>query len=316
MKVAFVGKGGSGKSTLSSLFTLYLLHKKQHVLVIDADLNIHVPQLLGVTFDPQKQLSYEENKRKIKKYLRGTNKRIKDIKDFVKTTPPGNGSKLVQLNEQNYVIQNFSHTFDLNGYLMYVGTYQKDGIGTSCYHVNLSILENILSHAYVQHNQWIVTDMVAGIDAFSNSLHAQFDALFLVVEPTLESVEVFNQYKTLAQHAGVYDHIFVVGNKVEDETDAQFLQEKIQDKLIGCLKKNSRIKTHRQKGETLDMHCIREEDTVLFEQLITRVSQSAIDEHIRLQKLHKLHLKYIQQDYVKKASGDISDQIDPDFKFE
>ena len=47
MRVSFFGKGGSGKTTISSSFISYLLKKKENVLAIDADMNVH----LGKVFD-------------------------------------------------------------------------------------------------------------------------------------------------------------------------------------------------------------------------------------------------------------------------
>ncbi len=44
--------------------------------------------------------------------------------------------------------------------------------------------------------------MVAGVDAFANTLHAQFDLICLVVEPTKRSLEVFRHYLELAEEAG------------------------------------------------------------------------------------------------------------------
>jgi len=42
MKIAFVGKGGSGKTTLSSLFIRHLAAARVPVLAIDADINQHL----------------------------------------------------------------------------------------------------------------------------------------------------------------------------------------------------------------------------------------------------------------------------------
>lgn len=83
---------------------------------------------------------------------------------------------------------------------MVVGTYTADGIGTSCYHNNLAVLENMLSHM-VDRGEVVIVDMVAGVDAFAGSLHAQFDMVVLVIEPTKRSIEVWKQYEQLAKKA-------------------------------------------------------------------------------------------------------------------
>jgi CO dehydrogenase maturation factor len=42
VRIAFVGKGGSGKTTLSALFTRYLADQGPPVIAIDADINQHL----------------------------------------------------------------------------------------------------------------------------------------------------------------------------------------------------------------------------------------------------------------------------------
>ncbi len=42
MKIAFVGKGGSGKTTLSSLFIRHLAAAGAPVVAVDADINQHL----------------------------------------------------------------------------------------------------------------------------------------------------------------------------------------------------------------------------------------------------------------------------------
>jgi CO dehydrogenase maturation factor len=49
MRIAFVGKGGSGKTTLASLFCKHLAATGRPVLTIDADINQHLGVALGLS---------------------------------------------------------------------------------------------------------------------------------------------------------------------------------------------------------------------------------------------------------------------------
>jgi CO dehydrogenase maturation factor len=69
VKIAFAGKGGSGKTTLSSLFTRYLAAQGLPVVALDADINQHLAEALGAAQPPAMGAHLTE----IKEYLRGTN---------------------------------------------------------------------------------------------------------------------------------------------------------------------------------------------------------------------------------------------------
>jgi CO dehydrogenase maturation factor len=314
MRIAFVGKGGSGKSTVASLFVRHLRSTHQPVLAIDADINMHLASLLDIVPAPEKALSRDANVRSIRSYLRGDNRRVESVDHFVKTTPPGTGSALVRLREDDPVLQSYAEHPDDGCWFMHVGTYEDDGIGISCYHTNLSVLENVLSHLHLDERAWTVVDMVAGTDAFSNTLHAQFDALALIVEPTMEGVTVYDQYKALATEGGVGDRVMVLGNKVMDEDDASFLRRRIGDDLVAILPYMPEIKRSRQQGRS-PSDALNEDVRAAFDALVTRVGQTRVTSSKRLQALHALHRKYCTLPYVVDACGDIEGHIDPDFRF-
>src|SRR5258708_21114142 len=92
VKIAFAGKGGSGKTTLSSMFTRHLAAQGLPVVAIDADINQHLAEALGASEPPPLGAHLTE----IKEYLRGTNPRITSAASMVKTTPPGRGSRLLR----------------------------------------------------------------------------------------------------------------------------------------------------------------------------------------------------------------------------
>lgn len=315
MKIAFVGKGGSGKSTTTAFFINYLLSKQQKVLAVDADINMHVSSLLGIERDERLALSEQKNVQKIRQILKNDNSLIKSAAEFVKTTPPGKGSHLISLQSDDEVLKEYATLFAKDSYYMFVGTYESEEIGTACYHTNLSIFENILSHTVLKPQEWLVADMVAGTDAFSNTLHAQFDVIVLVVEPTPEGVSVFEQYIGLAKEAGVDANLLVVGNKLEDETDLEYLKNKIGEKLLGGFVMKKAIKQARQNGTALNMKMLDDSDKVLLEQIASRVMDHGEKPEHKLKLLHSLHKKYVAQDYIVNAHGDITGQIDDSFSY-
>jgi CO dehydrogenase maturation factor len=317
MRIAFVGKGGSGKTTLSALFSLFIKEKNIPLLVIDADINMHLPELLGIqeAFPKEMYISHPDVVREIKTHLKGNNTRIKELSHFRKTTPPTKESNLVHISYPNDKIINLFSKRNGTLPLIIVGTYTTEDIGASCYHNNLSIFENILSHI-ADKNEVVVTDMVAGVDAFANTLHAQFDLLVLVVEPTKRGIEVFEQYKELGINAGIYEHLCVVGNKVRNKSDREFIEQHIpKEKLLGFLNESEYLRTKDQEGGQLDITKLEPENIDLLEIIFEKLNNSSSNNQERLHKLWDLHRKYVSQDFIKERFGDLIDQIDESFNF-
>ena len=318
MRIAFVGKGGSGKTTLSALFSLYVKEKNIPLLVVDADINMHLPELLGITeeFPKEMHISHPTAVKAIKTHLRGNNERIKELSHFRKTTPPSVESNLIYINKSDDKIISAFSKKNGNLSLMMVGTYDTDDIGASCYHNNLAIFENILSHT-ADSNEVVVADMVAGVDAFANTLHAQFDLLVLVVEPTKRGLEVFEQYKELATEADVYKNLFVVGNKVRNETDVDFITSHVpSEKLIGFLKESEYLRTKDQEGGGLDISKLEPENIELIKTIFEKLKNGTQNPKDRMEKLWNLHCKYVGQDFIKERFGDLTNQIDENFDLE
>jgi CO dehydrogenase maturation factor len=314
MRIAFVGKGGSGKTTLAALFTLHI-NEKYPVLTVDADINVHLGPLLGFEKEipAEKHISHPKAAEAIRKHLTGNNRRIKDPAHFRKTTPPSAESRFVFLdNPEDPILAGFGAG---NGKLrlMVVGTYDSEEIGASCYHNNLAIFENVLSHL-VDSKGVVVADMVAGVDAFANTLHAQFDMLVLTVEPTRRSVEVFEQYKGFAESAGVYGLLYAVGNKVRSESDAEFIEKNIpKGKLIGFFGESEYLRRKDREGGPLDVGLLEEKNRGLLRAIEKKLLSVKPDYKSRLEKLFDLHRKYVAQPFIAERFGDLTGQIDPDF---
>lgn len=203
MKIAFVGKGGSGKTTISALFIRYVASRGLPVIAIDADINQQLPEALGVAEEQARSLKpMGAEIDLIKEYVRGCNTRIASRDVMIKTTPPGAGSRLITVTEHNPVYDYFALSF--NGIrVMAAGPYTEDDLGIKCYHSKTGAVELFLNHLIDGEREYVVTDMTAGADSFASGLFTRFDATFIVVEPTLRSLGVYQQYKHHSSDYGV-----------------------------------------------------------------------------------------------------------------
>jgi len=316
MRIAFVGKGGSGKSTLSASFAAYITENTtKPVVVFDADLNIHTPELLGFrTIPVEKHLSHPETTVAIKKWLIGKND-IKDLGAFRKTTPPTNRSNILDISklEQSPLYKFGVHKENLSVFA--VGTYQEDGIGSSCYHTNLAIFESLLNHID-DTKGYVIADMVAGIDSFSGTLHAQFDMTCLVVEPTKRSIEVYIKYNELAQEAGVHNQLVVIGNKINSADDKAFIASHIKsEKIIGYFTDDVHIRLIDRDEQLLDIKKLNLDNQDLLHTIKIKLESLPDRKNVRLEKIWELHQKYVSLPFIKNSFGDLTTQIDKSFSF-
>ena len=234
MKIAFVGKGGSGQTTLSSLFIRHLAAAGAPVIAIDADINQHLGAALGLDEDEAAALpAMGERLPLIKDYLRGTNPRIASTEKMIKTTPPGAGSRLLRVREDNPVYEACARPVELDGgtvRLMVTGPFTDADLGVACYHSKTGAVELCLNHLVDGRDEYVVVDMTAGSDSFASGLFTRFDMTFLVAEPTRKGVSVYRQYKEYARDFGVI--LRVVGNKVQGREDIDFLRAHVGDDLL------------------------------------------------------------------------------------
>ena len=131
MKIAFVGKGGSGKTTLSSLFTRYLGSIHASVVAIDADINQHLGVALGLSDEEAAAVTpLGLNINRIKRYLRGTNPRINSTEEMLKSTPAGRGSRLLRVNGNDPIHQEFGISV-AGATLLATGPFSENDLGLS-----------------------------------------------------------------------------------------------------------------------------------------------------------------------------------------
>jgi CO dehydrogenase maturation factor len=283
MRIAFTGKGGSGKTTVSSLFSRLAGADGYRVLALDADINQHMSQAIGYTGELRSMGMEAEL---IKEYLRGSNPHIA-AGEVHKTTPPGNGSRLLTLHDDDWFIREFA-VKRKNVFIAGAGDIPEGNIGVRCYHGLNGAVELVLGHMLDKQEDLVVVDMTAGADAFSSSLFTKVDVLVLVVEPTLKSLGVYEQFHKHVTDYGV--PIVIVGNKVHDESDKKFITKRV-GSVAAWIPPAESVR-RRERGDMTDVieNDIREQLVALRDQLL----KTSIDWKRREDLSHRMHIRAVE----------------------
>ncbi len=110
--------------------------------------------------------------------------------------------------------------------LMRMGRIKKGGTG--CYCPENALLQALLSHLLVARKEVVILDMEAGIEHLGRGTARAVDKLIVVVEPGRRSIETAFSITKLAAEIGLQS-ISVVGNKVRNKSDREFLISSLPD---------------------------------------------------------------------------------------
>ncbi|MGW4030960.1 ATP-binding protein [Streptomyces sp. NPDC004838] len=316
MKIAFVGKGGSGKTTLSSLFIRHLAANEAPVVAVDADINQHLGAALGLDdAEAAAMPAMGAHLPLIKDYLRGSNPRIASAETMIKTTPPGEGSRLLRVQENNPVYDACARTVRLDDEdirLMATGPFTDSDLGVACYHSKVGAVELCLNHMVDGPDEYVVVDMTAGSDSFASGMFTRFDMTFLVAEPTRKGVSVYRQYKEYARDFGVT--LKVVGNKVQSRDDLDFLRDEVGEDLLVTVGHSDWVKA-MEKGRPQRFELLEAENRMSL-QTLQDAAEDMYErrdwERYTRQMVH-FHLKNAESWGNAKTGVDLAAQVDPAF---
>ena len=159
--IAIAGKGGTGKSTLSAVLVRWLSdHVSKSILVVDADSNVNLNELLGVDLRETVGGIREEMKEKVQSIPGGMTKQ-----------------QFLEYKIQSSIVE--TQDFDL------VAMGRPEGPGCYCY-AN-SILRDVLKTLSGNY-EYVVIDNEAGMEHLSRRTTAAIDYLLMISDPTVRGV--------------------------------------------------------------------------------------------------------------------------------
>jgi CO dehydrogenase maturation factor len=233
VKLAISGKGGVGKTTLSSSLARLWASEGRRVVAIDADPDANLAMALGAT-DEQAAACVPLSKQ--------------DALIEERTgAPPGKGGMFVLNPDVSDVVELCG--VDINGVtLLRTGTVELGGGGCMC--SEGTFLKAFMRHLLLDSDDVAILDMEAGIEHLGRGTAEGVDIFVVVVEPGMRSVSTAHVVRKLATDIGVRD-VVAVGNRVRGPEDVAYLVDVLGDvPLIGTLPDSDAVRQADRDGRS------------------------------------------------------------------
>ncbi|HDH53428.1 MAG TPA: carbon monoxide dehydrogenase [Nitrospirae bacterium] len=225
MKIAITGKGGVGKTTVSSLLSYLYSSEGKTVIALDADPDANLASALGI---PENEI---EKVRPIAE--------ITELIEERTGSKPGTSGGIFRINPKvDDIPEGFGYKVN-NITLLIMGRSKLAASG--CYCPEHALLRRLLKHLIVERDEIVIVDMEAGIEHLTRGTAEGVDAFIVVVEPGRRSIQTAVAVKGLAKGLGV-KRVFVIANKVRKEEDVTFIKNELSDmEFLGSMSFNDSI---------------------------------------------------------------------------
>jgi len=227
--IAVSGKGGVGKTTITALMVKLLSEAKQRsILVVDANPDSNLPEVLGMSVTKTVGMVTEDLKRAVEKSeipLGMTKEGILEsyIFEILKETP----------------------SFDL----LVMGR----GEGEGCYCPVNTLLTRIIDTLSKNYDLTIM-DMAAGLEHLSRRTDRDVDIMIVVTDPSLMGLRTAKRIKELAKEVHIhFKKMYLIGNRFPAEMEETLENEakKIDIELAGVVPHDDDIFKYNLTGKPL-----------------------------------------------------------------
>jgi CO dehydrogenase maturation factor len=226
MKIAISGKGGTGKTTIAACLARYYTSKNYKVIAVDADPDANLASALGIDYREALKITP-----------------LIEMKDLIEErtgAKPGGYGAFFKLNPKvDDIPQRFG--MDINGVRLLVAGTIKAG-GSGCYCPENVLLKSLFRHLVIRSEEIVILDMEAGIEHLGRGTCENMDALIIVVEPGLRSIQTAWTVRKMSGDLGIKT-LFIVVNKLKTGDEEKLIKDNLGDfSIIGKLPFSEKVR--------------------------------------------------------------------------
>ena len=207
MKIAFAGKGGVGKTTLTAWTADYLARTGRNVWMVDADTALSLGQASGLAkADLPVPLVQREDviRERIGSGMLSLTPEVDDLPEKLAVQlpvcgPPIGGGPIGRK------------------HLLVMGALSHAGGGCAC-EAN-ALLKAVLAHLVLDRQDWVLVDLEAGVEHLGRGTVAHADGVIVVSEPSWRGLETAAEVSRMSTELGLHRQVLAL-NKTPQAMDS------------------------------------------------------------------------------------------------
>jgi CO dehydrogenase maturation factor len=234
MKVAVSGKGGVGKTLIAGGLASGFAARGLKTIAIDADSSPNLALTLGLSADEARKIVP-----------------VSENKELVESKTGTGYSGVYRLSfTVDDIIRDYAVGTPLGVSLIVMGTVKAMESGCMC--APNAVIRAMLRHLIVERDEAVVLDLEAGVEHIGRGTARQVDALLIVADSNLKSLETAKHIYDLASKAGM-KHLYLVGNRVMNPAQEEAIRnfaEKNGLPILALIPFDSKVTEADMVGET------------------------------------------------------------------